>query len=217
MKNQDEQIDKLFQHGLDNYEETPSSSAWDSIDNQLPKKNTKSIYWVAASVAAMLLTSTVVWNSILEKSNTFEYETASVEVKATYPQKEFAPLPILVHTNTIVYIEREVFIPATETPIQAETTVAINTNTNPSYDLKPISDYYALSSNISEAASVELMYAENEPITIIYKKGDPKHPMLAKAANFFKEVGEGERPLIDFEKISTSVMARRETTNNSNN
>ena len=217
MKNQDEQIDKLFQQGLGNYEETPSSSAWDSIDSQLPKRNTRSIYWVAASIVAVLLTSTIVWNSILEKSNTFTYETANAEIKANFPQKEFIPLPILIHTNTVVYIEREVFIKATESPIQTELIKANNAIINPSFDLKPISDYYALSSNISEAASVELVYAVNEPITIIYKKGDPKHPMLAKAANFFKEVGEGERPLKNIEKISTGVLARRETTNNSNN
>jgi len=217
MKNQEEQIDKLFQNGLNNYEEIPSSSAWDSINSQLPKKNHRSVYWVAASVVAMLLTSTIVWNSILEKSTAYTYEVANVEVKANYPQKEFAPLPFLIHTTTVVYIEREVFIQAIEPPIQTEATVAINADIKPSFDIKPISDYYALSSNISETASVELVYDENEPITIIYKKGDPKHPMLAKAANFFKEVGEGERPLIDFEKISTGVMARRETTNNSNN
>ena len=217
MKNQDEQIDKLFQNSLTNYEETPSSSAWDSINNQLPKKKNRSVYWVAASVAAMLLTSTVVWNSILEKSNTYAYEISSVEVKANYPQKEFAPIPFLIHTNTVVYIERKVFVQAIEPSTQTEATVAITTNPSSSIDLKPISDYYVFGSNISETASVELVYAENEPITIIYKKGDPKHPMLAKAANFFKEVGEGERPLINFEKISTGVMARRETTNNSNN
>lgn len=217
MKHQDEQIDKLFHNGLNNYEEIPSSSAWDSIDNQLPKKNTRSMYWVAASAAAILLTSTVVWNSILKNTNTFSYETSQVAVKATYPQKEFTPLPILIHTNTVVYIEKEVFIKAADEPTVINTTVASNVNTNPTFDLKPISDYYALSSTISESASVELVYANNEPITIIYKKGDPKYPALAKAANFFKEVGEGERSLIDFEKISTGIMARRETTNNSNN
>ncbi len=217
MKNQDEQIDKLFKSGLDNYEESSSSSAWDSIDSQLPKNNYNTVYWVAASVITVLIASTVVWNSILEKSNTFSYETAKVEVKANYPQKEFAPLPILIHTRTVVYIEREVFIQATREPGFLAPSVTNNASLNSTFDLKPVSDYYALSSNISEAASVELVYAANEPITIIYKKGDPKHPMLAKAANFFKEVGEGERPLIDFEKISTGIIARRETTNNSNN
>ncbi len=217
MKHQDEQIDKLFQSGINNYEETPSSSAWNSIDSQLPKKNTHGMYWVAASVVAILLTSAVVWNSILEKSNTFSYETAKVAVKANYPQKEFTPLPILIYTNTVVYIEREVFIKAPNELQLLAPSVAHNTTLNSISELKPISDYYALSSNISEATSVELVYTVNEPITIIYKKGDPKYPMLAKAANFFKEVGEGERSLIDFEKISTGIMARRETTNNSNN
>ena len=191
MKNQDEQIDKLFQNGLNNYEETPSSSAWDAIDSQLPKNNTRSIYWVAASVAAILLTSTVVWNYILEKTTTTSYEIANSSVEANYPQKEFTPLPILIHTNTVVYIEREVFIQAPETPTQMEPTVAANTSLTSSFELKPISDYYALSSTISETSS--------------------------KATSFIKEVGEGERPLIDFGKISSGVIARRETINNSNN
>lgn len=217
MKNQDEQIDKLFENGLNNYEETPSSSAWDSIDSQLPKKNSRSIYWVAASIVAMLLTSTIVWNSILEKSNTFSYETANVDVKANYPQKEFAPLPILIHTKTIVYINRNVIVDSPENPIQTPSEITNSSILSSTFELTPVSDYYSLNSNILETASIELIYIANEPITIIYKKGDPKHPKLAKAANFFKQVGEGERPLIDFEKISTSVLARRETNNNSNN
>ena len=217
MKNQDEHIDKLFQNGLGNYEEAPSSFAWDSIESQLPKKNTRSIYWIAASVAAILLSSTIVWNSILEKTITFSYETANTSVKANYPQKEFAPLPILIHTKTVVYVDRTVYIEAPINKILIPTEVTNTASISSSFELKPISDYQSLNSTIPETASVELVYTANEPITIIYKKGDPKHPRLAKAANFFKEVGEGERPLIDFGKISTSVIARRETNNNSNN
>lgn len=217
MKNQDEQIDKLFQKGLDNYEETPSSSAWDSIDDQLGTKKSSSKYWVAASVVAILLTSTVIWNSILGRTNTLIYETNEISLKANYPQKEFISLPILIHTNTIVYVEREIYIDYPDKKI-ALPFEAINTvNLSSSLVLKPVRDYYALNSEISESSSVELVYTLNEPITIIYKKGDPKHPILAKAANFFKQVGEGERPLFNLEKISTNVLARRNTNNNSNN
>lgn len=217
MKNQDEKIDKLFQSGLDNYEEAPSSSAWDSIESQLPKNKTKSMYWVAASVVAVLLTSTVVWNTILNQTSGLIYESNKVSIKADYPQKEFAPLPILLHTNTIVYIEREVYIESPTNTILEASQVTNTASIGSSFEFKPMSDYHSLNSNISETASVQLVYTSNEPITIIYKKGDPKHPRLAKAANFFKEVGDGERPLIDFGKISTGVIARRETNNNSNN
>lgn len=217
MKNQDEQIDKLFQSGLDNYEDTPSSSTWESIESQLPKNRSRSMYWVAASVVAVLLTSTVVWNSILNQTSELIYETNNVLIKANYPQKEFAPLPILIHTNTIVYVDRTVYVESPKNEILVPTEVTNIASIGSSFELKPMSDYHSLNSNISETESVQLVYTTNEPITIIYKKGDPKHPRLAKAANFFKEVGEGERPLIDFGKISTSVIARRETNNNSNN
>ena len=217
MKNQDEQIDKLFQSGLGNYEEIPSSSAWESIESQLPTNKSNSMYWVAAAVVVILLSSTVVWNSILNQTTGLNYETSNVSLNANYPQKEFAPLPILIHTNTIVYINREVYLEAPTNKILLPTEVTNTTSISSSFELKPMSDYHSPNSNISETASVELIYTTNEPITIIYKKGDPKHPKLAKAANFFKQVGDGERPLIDFEKLSTSVIARRETNNNSNN
>ena len=217
MKNQDEQIDKLFTTSLENYEEIPSSSAWESIESQLPKNKSRTMYWVAASVVAVLLTSTVVWNSILKQTNEVIYETNNVSLKANYPQKEFAPLPILIYTNTIVYVDREVYITAPSSIILEETEVKNIASTTSSFELKSMSNNYSLNTNISETPSVKLIYNPNEPITIIYKKGDPKHPKLAKAANFFKQVGDGERPLIDFGKISTSVIARRETNNNSNN
>lgn len=214
MTNQDKQIDKLFKTGLGNYEETPSSSAWNAINNQLPKKN--NWYWVAASVA-ILLVSAIGWNTIINHSNPINYEISNTAIKANYPQKEFIPLPVIIQTKTIVYIEKQV-LPEPEINVPLlHAQVTDNTKIKSAFDLKPISDYYALSSTLSESASVKLIYSESDPITIIYKKGNPKHPMLAKAASFFKEVGEGERPLIDFEKLSTNVLARRETNNNSNN
>jgi hypothetical protein len=216
MKNQDEKIDRLFQSGLGNVEETPSSSTWNAIESQLPKKNNTNMYWIAASVAAVLIVSTIAWNSILERTSTFNYDTNNVSLNANYPQIEFTPLPILIHTTTIVYVDKEVMKGEVDTNPQLTKASTLSTGLSSAFDIKSVSDYYTLNTDIP-TSQVELIYTVNEPITIIYKKGDPKHPKLAKAANFFKQVGDGERPLIDFEKISSSVIARRETNNNSNN
>jgi len=218
MKKQDEQIDALFNAGLSNYEETPSSSAWKSIEGQLSAQSHNRTYWVAASIVAVLLTSTVIWNNVINKTSSFRYEMADTAVKANFPQKEFIPTPILVHSTTIVYIQSApVLQELTETiedkaPLEA---VAVNSVSN--FNIKPLSNRQELTTNISNTALNKPELTTLEPITIIYKKGEPKHPKLAKAASYLKQVGEGERPLIDFEKISTGFIARRETNNNSNN
>ena len=217
MKNKDKQIDKLFQKSLGNYEETPSASVWDSIDIQLPKNNSRIIYWVAASIAVFLITSTIGWNFILERTNAFTYETNEVSVKANYPQKEFILLPILIHTKSIVYIEREATVKIDDNFMNVKPKVTDYPSIRSSNELKPVSDYYTLNTYISIPGSIDLINSENEPLTIIYKKGNPKYPLLAKAVNFIKEVGEGERQLINFEKLSIGLLARRETNNNSNN
>ncbi len=218
MKKQDEQIDALFNARVSSYEEIPSSSAWDAIEAQLPAQSNKRTYWIAASIIAVLLTSTVIWNSVLNKTSSFKYDIADTTVKANFPQKEFIPTPILVHSTTIVYIQSaSVSQELTETiedkiPLE---TVAVNSVSN--FNIKPLSKKQELTTNISNIAFNKPELTALEPITIIYKKGEPKHPKLAKAANFLKQVGEGERPLIDFEKISTGLIARRESINNSNN
>ncbi len=216
MKNKDKQIDKLFSKGLSNYEESPSSLAWQTINKQLPKTNKRNVYWIAAAVSTVLISSTIAWHSILEKTNTYSYEINQVSLQANYPQKEFSPLPLLIHTKTIIYVEKKIFITPTNNK-QSKSVIKNIPNLGSSIELSSIGNYHSPNADISKLEPTKSTYSKNEPITIIYKKGNPKYPKLANAVNFFKDVGEGEKPLIDFEKISASVLARRETTNNSNN
>ncbi|MCF6361320.1 MAG: hypothetical protein L3J29_11240 [Cyclobacteriaceae bacterium] len=217
MKNQDEQIDKLFKNGLSSYYETPSSSAWSSIETQLSKKNTQLKYWVAASVAAVIISSVMAWNNFLAPTKSIDYEMASTALQVNYPQKQFIPVPILIHTTTIVYIEKEAESPKTVISTTPDNISIDNPTLVSSFDIKPLANPYNLNTEIANLTTVNLVYTPDQQITIIYKKGDPKRPKLAKAASFLRQVREGERPLIDFEKLSTGLMARRETTNNSNN
>ena len=220
MKSRNEEIDQLFSNGLDNYEETPSANAWDQIEGQLPSKRNRTIYWVAASVAGVLLTAAIGWNSILSKSDISIYDAQQLTSQASYPEKEFIPVPILVQTKTIVYVDRpEQVKEAGAGEVLAGATVE-SVETQAALELQPFGATYALNSN-AELAAIDFTnanpaIAQDESVTIIYKKGDPKYPKLAKALNFMKEVGEGERQLIDFEKISNNLMARRETNTNSN-
>lgn len=214
MKLKEEPIDKLFSTGLANLNEAPSAEAWNSIESKLPKNNLKN-YWIAASIVAILMVSAIAWNNILSKSNTFTYEMANSPIEATYPQIEQTQLPIIIHSTTIVYIEKQAK-PNLNNNEESISNPKVSTVAKAAFDIAPLSNKYALDTQIGNASSVQLVYNENEPITIIYKKGDPKHPRLAKAASFLKQVGEGDRPLIDFEKISTGLIARRENFNNSN-
>ncbi len=214
MKHPEEQIDTLFTQGLSSYEETPSPQAWDAIEGQLPSNKRKFNYWMAASVVATLLFSAGVWNSIISKTNTYSFETATAPVHATYPQPTFTPAPVIIRTTTIVYVQ----IPANSELNDLKTANELVTSPTVASNLaiKPISSNYLLEPTISVASATDFN-SEYEPITIIYKKGDPKHPMFTKAASYLKQVSDGDRPLVDFGKITTGLMARRDNINNSNN
>jgi len=218
MKSPNEQIDKLFSKGLSNYEELPSSTAWDTLENQLPKNQKHSYYWVAASVAMLFIVSAIVWNTILQKANPQIYVTSEHLVKANYPQKEFTSLPIIIHTTTIVYIEKEVVKTVTEKNIDISQTLVTSTEVKANIEMASLSNPLYLSTKIQSSFLSQPQELNTEfPITITYKKGDPRYPKLTNTLNFIKEVGEGERNLIDFEKITTGIIAKRETNYNSNN
>jgi len=216
MKNKEEQIDKLFNNSLLNYEEAPASSAWDSIESELPAAKKYNNYWIAASVVAILMVSTIVWNKILNSTNPLHYETASAPISPTHPQKEFIPLPVILHTTTVIYIQSN-NTGASKSEHKIDLPTHLAPNLVPNVAIAPLSDAYTFDTQISSAGLPKANSFTAEPVTIIYKKGDPKHPKLAKAASYLKEVGDGNRPLIDFEKITTGLIARRGSINNSNN
>jgi len=220
MKNKEEQIDKLFKNSLLNYEEAPASSAWDSIESQLPTAKKYGSYWIAASVVAILMISTIAWNTILNSTNSLHYETASSPINPTHPQKEFIPLPIILHSTTVVYLQsslKNTEASKSEDKVKVGLPTHLAPNLASNIAIASLSDAYTFNTQISSAGLPKTNDFTGEPVTIIYKKGDPKHPKLAKAASFLKEVGDGNRPLIDFEKITTGLIARRESINNSNN
>ncbi len=213
MKNKEEELDEFFSKGLAHYKETPSLKAWDAIEQELHQSTHKLSYWIAASVAVVLIVCTTVWYNVLDTS--FNYEIASSALNVSRPQKEFIPVPLIIYTTTVVYVEKELQNHYTENQKEENSTPVVFP-ISASFDIKQISNSYAFYTKMPTNEPVKLVYNINEPITIIYKRGDPKYPKLAKAANFFKQVGEGNRPLIDFEKISAELLARRDNFNNSN-
>ncbi len=216
MKHPEEQIDTLFTQGLSSYEETPSPQAWNAIENQLPSNKSKFNYWIAASVVATLLVSAGIWNTIISKTNTSSFKTAAVSIQATHPQPTFIAAPVIIRATTIVYVQ----VPINSKPNDLIIINELATNTAKvsasNLEIKPISSTYLIESKIDVASTTDFKSAY-EPITIIYKKGDPKHPMFTKAASYLKQVSDGDRPLVDFGKITTGLMARRDNINNSNN
>ena len=217
MKSPNEQIDNLFSKGLSNYEELPSNTAWDHLESQLPKRN-RTFYWVAASAAMVFMVSAIAWNLILQNDTPQTYATNQSVVNANYPQQEFVPLPIIIHTTTVVYIEKEVIRHSSEQRVDIDQTLASTTNAKANKVITPLSNPYQFSTEIANSALPQPMELNTEfPITITYKKGDPKYPKLANTLNYFKEVSEGDRHLIDLGKITTGLIAKRESNNNSNN
>ena len=204
MKRQNEEIDKLFSKGLNNFEETPSANAWSQIENQLPSKRTRTFYWVAASFVGVLVTAAIGWNSIVKKSETNIYDSQQLTAQASYPEKEFIAVPVILQTKTIVYVDRPVQVNQPNNSMEQPAVAVANAETTearPALELQPFGASYALSSNMAlpesmQNSSFAMASADDEAVTIIYKKGDPKYPKLAKALNFMNSMGRSAFTLV---------------------
>lgn len=217
MENKLENIDKLFAEKLGSLTATPTDMAWEAIASELPSNKNNSIYRTIAATLVFLITAAFAWQIILNKQNTNSFEIAAVPVKANYPQQLPITLPVIVNTTTVVYIHDVPTATTTSKPYRNETPKIREANLSRATNIQPLAINPAQAPTIDIAALDNPInhYEQHDAVTIIYKKGESKTPKLDKTKQFLKQVSRGERPLIDFNKFSNNLLARRETNNNS--
>jgi len=220
-------LDKIFADGLQEFTAAPAPSAWDQIEESLQRKQ-KGAFWawagIAASAALLLGSSWLMFQSP-DRSTSDLYEYAKETVDDTALPPDVVYVPIYIHT----IIERS------ETPEQKMAKAVQPTQNKPAVVI--VAEETALAANeqevlleepeivtiedVPELATEDILLASAEmpiesatnkiqqPVTIIYKQGEPaKESNFTKALNYMEEVRMGEKKLVNFDKLRENFRSK---------
>ena len=225
-------LDKLFSDKLDDYQNIPSPQAWEKLDESLKQRAPKQLWtWISiAASAALVVVSSWYILSADNSSNTNEY------AYSVNPTEDVAvPLEIVL---VPVFIQVPVINTPTEEPINyqkvqvahndeetvkvikdmQQAPVILTNNKVLEHQLTPIiQEPLPLVAEADEelimASSKETIAEEQqssfEPLTIIYKQGEPEPKSnFTKAINYMEDVRNGDKKLLNFKKIGDSIKSK---------
>lgn len=219
-------VDKLFSDGLESFESAPAPSAWDEIENRLDQKKGRA-YWAWAGIAASAaLFITSAWLMFSEPATrpTDEFVYTTTEIGNLNQPAEVIYVPIYIHAgakettqpvkqavNTEKNIQKEV-------PVQEEMLVLAKNEEIPVErpELMTLEEVPEVTSEEVVLASAEIAVdqepAQLQPVTIIYKQGEPaKESNFVRAMNYMEDVRMGEKKLVNFEKLRENFRSRFRT------
>jgi hypothetical protein len=225
-------LDKLFSDKLDDYQNKPSPEAWEKLEESLKQQSPKQLWtWISiAASAALVVVSSWYMLSADNSPNTNEY------AYSVNPSEDVAvPLEIVL---VPVFIQVPVINTVTEKPINyqkaqvaqndeemielpkdtQQVPVVVADNKVLEHQLAPIiQEPLPLVAETDEelimASSKETIAEEQqssfEPLTIIYKQGEPESKSnFTKAINYMEDVRKGDKKLINFKKIGEGIKSK---------
>jgi hypothetical protein len=216
-------LDELFSDSLENFEASPAPAAWEAIESRLDqKKGWPAWGWMGiAATAALVLTSS--WLMFTQTEETaaevYTYNESSIE-ELVLPT-EVIYVPIYIHTviEQPKQIASQPVKPsvATQKPVivEEEPVVLASTKEIPveQPEIITLEDVPLVTAEEVLMASAEspdvVPPALAQPVTIIYKQGEPaKESNFVKAMNYMEEVRMGEKKLVNFEKLRNNLRSR---------
>ena len=154
------EIDDLFRQKLSHQKLAPPPGAWEAVEQNLPKKKNKVIYYWLSAAASIALIFTIGWHM----SQTNDTTTAdSPLANQTTPTKtdqvaEKTPAPAKAET---VQPQQDVIIPAETVVPQQETLVAANTQEEMPAQFAPVEGSIELTTpDLPEIAAQEIFNIE---------------------------------------------------------
>ena len=216
-------LDELFAAGLENFEPSPAPAAWEQIESQLDQKKSKGFWaWagIAATAALLLASSWLMFSQNAEPASyTYDYAEASIE-NLSQPA-EVVYVPIYIYTS----VERpqkkdqqpgpapavkQNIVPAQEEPVMLAQSEEIPVEQP---EIITLEEVPVAPSDDLLVASVETPVANEpeqlQPVTIIYKQGEPaEESNFIKAMNYMEDVRMGEKKLLNFDKLRENIRSR---------
>lgn len=216
-------LDKLFSDRLEDFGTDPTPSAWEQIDSQLDQKKHKAIWaWAGiAATAALLLASSWLMLSQTEEADAFTYNYADSALGNLQAPTEvvYVPIYIPVMVEQPVAVSKETkpaqvvkqnIEPAQEKPVVLAQSEEIPVEQPEIIALKEVP---VVNADNLLMASAETPIAQEpeqlQPVTIIYKQGEPaEESNFIKAMNYMEDVRMGEKKLLNFDKIKENIRSR---------
>jgi len=229
-------LDELFTNKLADLEQTPSPSAWDEIEETLNQESKRNIWpWIGiAASAALVIASSWYMLSSDTISTVDNYTYADVQHKQLNVPTEVIFVPVIIQ---VTYTPAPEISNRNSEPVQLvkveannaldieEPVVTIADNNILDHSLTPIikeplplenpdSENIAIASTKNMAPDA---YNTREPLTIIYKQGEPEHKSkFTQALTYMGDVRNGDKKLVNFGKIKKSFQSKIKSNKNEN-
>ena len=225
-------LDKLFSDKLDDYQTIPSPQAWEKLDESLKQQAPKQIWtWISiAASAALVAVSSWYMLSADSSTNTIDYAYSVNPTEEVDVPVEIVLVPVFIQVpvnNTPT--EEPINYQKVQVAKNDEEVVALPKDTEQvptvladnkvlEHQLAPIiqeplplvtdeSDELIMSS--SKETIVEDQKTTLEPLTIIYKQGEPEPKSnFTKAIDYMEDVRNGDKRLINFKKIGEGIKSK---------
>lgn len=216
-------LDELFSDGLENFEASPAPAAWETIESRLNQKRGRAAWsWMGiAATAALLLASSWLMFTQTEEATTDVYTYAESSIDELVLPTEVIYVPIYIHTvvekpaqiatqpvksgvakqEPVIDEEEPIDLASTEEiPVEQPEIITLE-------DVPLVTAEEVLMASTETPAVAPP--AQPQPVTIIYKQGEPaKESNFVKAMNYMEEVRMGEKKLVNFEKLRNNLRSR---------
>lgn len=225
-------IDKLFSDKLEDHQSQPRPEAWATLEESLAQQSPKQIWtWISIAASAVLVAVSS-WYILSADSSThtneYAYSVNPTEEVAVPKEIVLVPVFIQVPANNIA-IEESINIqkPQVANNVKVVVELAKNTEQVPAvladnkvleHQLAPIiKEPLPLDADDTEeliiASSKETIAEDQtntlEPLTIIYKQGEPEPKSnFTKALDYMEDVRKGDKRLVNFKKIGESIKSK---------
>lgn len=223
-------LDKLFSEGLASYEVTPAPAAWDQIEKELDRKSGKQVWsWlgIAASAALLLASSWFLLQEENAEEDSFAFEYSESAIADLNQPAEVVYVPIYIYSvidktaepikqpvKTPVVLQDEVLNKEESRQLAQEEIVAEQPEIIALEDVPLVTSEEVIMASTEiaaeeEPASPSDKSAQLQPVTIIYKQGEPAEVSnFTKALDYMEDVRLGEKKLVNFEKLRENFRSK---------
>ena len=224
-------LDKLFADKLDGLQSAPAPEAWEKLAESLEQPRKPYLIWIGVAASAILaIFSSWYMLSTDSAATLYDYTYAKNQTEDVDIPKEIVLVPVFIRApsnNTIV--EEKVANPKNHVANndkgaveliddQPQTNLTLANNKVFEHQLTPVlKDYLPVpddeTKEVIMASSKETITEEDEitldPLTIIYKKGEPEPVSnFTKAINFMEDVRNGDKKLVNLKKIGDNIRSK---------
>jgi hypothetical protein len=225
-------IDKIFSDKLEDYQSQPRPEAWATLEESLAQQSPKQVWaWISIAASAVLVAASS-WYILSADSSTpldeYAYTVNPTEELDVPKEIVLVPIFIQVPVNNIA-LEKPISIQKHQVANNDEGSVELEKDTEQvptvladnkvlEHQLAPIiQEPLPLDADDTEeliiASSKETTAQDQtntlEPLTIIYKQGEPEAKSnFTKALDYMEDVRKGDKRLVNFKKIGESIKSK---------